>query len=53
MIHEDEPHNSIYNKEEIELKLDKIPKLEKKLIRLENELIIIKKRIKKIQEVRK
>ncbi len=53
MIPEDEPHNSIYNKEEIEMQLDKIPELEKKLIRLENEIIIIQKRIKKLQEVRK
>ena len=53
MIPEDEPHDSIYKKEEIEMKLDKIPELEKRMDRLENEIIIIKKRIKRLQEVKK
>ena len=53
MIPEEDPPEGLYNKEEIKMNLDKIPELEKKLIRLENEIIIIKKRIKKMQEVRK
>ncbi len=53
MIPEDDPPKGLYKKEEIQMKLDKIPELEKKLDRLENEIIIIKKRIKKLQEVKK
>ncbi len=53
MIPEEETHNSLYKKEEIELKLQKIDELEKRMNRLETELIIIKKRIKKLQEVKK
>ncbi len=53
MIPEDEPHESIYKKEEIQMELDKIPELEKRMNRLENEIIIINKRIKRLQEVRK
>ena len=53
MIPEDEPHKSLYNKEEIEMELNKIPELEKRMDRLENEIIILKKRIKKLQEVKK
>ncbi len=53
MIPEDEPHKSLYNKGEIEMELNKIPELEKRMDRLENEIIILKKRIKKLQEVKK
>ena len=52
MIPEDEPHGSLYKKEDIEMELNKIPELEKRMNRFENELIIIKKRIKKLQEVK-
>ncbi len=52
MIPEDEPSEGLYKKEEIQRTIDKIPELEKKLDRLENEIIIIKKRIKKLQEVK-
>ena len=40
-------------REEIELKLQKIPELEKRMDRFENEIIILKKRIKKLQKVKK
>jgi len=53
MIPEDDPSEKMYEKEEIVMNLDKIPELEKRMDRLENEIIIIKKRIKRLQEVKK
>ncbi len=53
MLPDDDPPNGLYKKEEIQMELDKIPELEKRMNRFENELIIIKKRIKKLQEVKK
>ena len=52
VLPEDEPQESLYKKEEIELKLGKIPELEKRMDRLEVEIIVINKRIKKLQEVK-
>ena len=52
MLPEDDPPDNLYKEEEIKLKLEKIPELEKRLNRLEIEIIIINKRIKKLQEVK-
>ncbi len=53
MLPEDEPPETLWKKEDIVMQLDKIPELEKRMNRLENEMIILKKRIKKLQKAKK
>jgi len=48
MLPEDEPSKGLYKKEEIQLKLDKIPILEKRLDALQNQVTIIKQQIKQL-----
>lgn len=53
MLPEDDTPEGLYNKEKIEMDLMKIPEILKRLDRLEKENIIMNKRIKKMQEVKK
>lgn len=50
MLPEDEPSEKMWKVEDIIMKLDKIPEMEKKIERLENELRVIHKRITRLQD---
>lgn len=50
MIPEDETSDKMWKKEDIEMKLDKIIEMEKRIERFENELRIIQKRIIRLQD---
>ena len=50
MIPEDEPSEKMWKGEVILMELNKIPEMEKKLDRLENELRITNKRITRLQD---
>ena len=50
MIPLEEPSEKMYKKEEIELKLEKINVFESEIKSIKNEIIILKKRIKRLQD---